>query len=48
MPVKSDDIGIEGGIVPTCFKITKDVRNKYIISHLAWDLGILDYLAECL
>ena len=28
------------------FKATKDIRDKYILSRLAWDLGILDELCE--
>lgn len=28
------------------FKATKDIRDKYVLSRLAWDLGILDELAE--
>jgi hypothetical protein len=27
-------------------KATKDIRDKYILSRLAFDLGILDELAE--
>ena len=28
------------------FKATKDIRDKYVLSRLAWDLGILDELCE--
>ena len=28
------------------FKATKDIRDKYVLSRLAWDLGILEELAE--
>ncbi|MGM9684264.1 MAG: sn-glycerol-1-phosphate dehydrogenase, partial [Eubacteriales bacterium] len=30
------------------FRVTKDIRDKYILSRLAWDLGILDELCEVL
>ena len=30
------------------FKATKDIRDKYVLSRLAWDLGILDELSEML
>ena len=30
------------------FKATKDIRDKYVLSRLAWDLGILDELAQTL
>lgn len=32
----------------TTFKATKDIRDKYVLSRLAWDLGILDELCETL
>ena len=28
------------------FKATKDIRDKYVLSRLAWDLGILEELSE--
>ena len=28
------------------FKTTKDIRDKYVLSRLAWDLGILDELTQ--
>ena len=48
MPTKCSDIGIEENMLSVYFKITKDIRNKYILSHLAWDIGVLDELAESL
>lgn len=40
------------GVDPECakrtFKATKDIRDKYVLSRLAWDLGILDELAQTL
>ena len=30
------------------FQATKDIRDKYVLSRLAWDLGILDDLCELL
>lgn len=48
MPISCSDIGISEDTLKTTFKATKDIRNKYIISHLAWDLGLLDYLSEIL
>jgi len=35
-------IGIDEGLLPTVFRATKDIRDKYVLSRLAWDLGILD------
>ncbi len=30
------------------FKATKDIRDKYVLSRLAWDLGVLEELAQTL
>lgn len=48
LPLKSEEIGIEKSILPMTFKATKDIRDKYILSRLAWDLGIIDEMAESL
>ena len=48
MPLSCGEIGIDDGTLGTSFKATKDIRNKYILSHLAWDLGLLDFLCEIL
>lgn len=37
-------IGIDEGLLPTVFRATKDIRDKYVLSRLAWDLGVLDEL----
>ncbi len=41
-PKRLEDIGISQELLPTIFKATKDIRDKYVLSRLAWDLGILD------
>ena len=28
------------------FRATKDIRDKYVLSRLAWDLGVLDEMCE--
>ena len=38
-------IGVDTQCARTTFKATKDIRDKYVLSRLAWDLGILDELA---
>ena len=35
-----------GGDVPLVFRITKDIRDKYILSALAFDMGVLDGLCK--
>ena len=39
-------IGVDAECAKMTFKTTKDIRDKYVLSRLAWDLGILDELAE--
>lgn len=39
-------IGVDTECAKTTFKATKDIRDKYVLSRLAWDLGILDDLAD--
>lgn len=40
------DIGVEEELVPMIFRCTKDIRDKYVLSRLCWDLGILDQITE--
>lgn len=39
-------LGVDQACARMTFKATKDIRDKYVLSRLAWDLGILDELAE--
>lgn len=41
-------INADTQMVRKTFLATKDVRDKYVLSRLAWDLGILDELCELL
>ena len=41
-PKTCDEIGISSDIMPMTFKASKDIRDKYVLSRLCWDLGILD------
>lgn len=45
-PVTAGEMGMEEELLPLCFKATKDIRDKYVLSRLAWDLGLLDEMAE--
>jgi len=36
------DIGVEEAMLPVIFKATKDIRDKYVLSRLLWDLGVID------
>jgi len=44
-PVFPEDIGVSENETPVCFKATKDIRDKYILSSLAFDLGVLNELS---
>ena len=41
-------IGVDHQTAKMTFKATKDIRDKYVLSRLAWDLGVLDDLCELL
>lgn len=45
-PVSLADIGIDNALLPQIFSATKDIRNKYCLSFLAWDLGLTDELLK--
>jgi glycerol-1-phosphate dehydrogenase [NAD(P)+] len=38
-------LGVDTDCARTTFMATKDIRDKYVLSRLAWDLGILDEFA---
>ncbi len=37
-------LGVDANCARITFRATKDIRDKYVLSRLAWDLGILDEL----
>ncbi len=41
-------IDVDSNCARMTFKVTKDIRDKYVLSRLAWDLGLLDELCELL
>ena len=41
-------IGVDSEAARVTFRASKDIRDKYVLSRLAWDLGILDELCESL
>lgn len=44
IPKALSQIGTADAMLPVIFSATKDIRDKYVLSRLAWDLGILDEL----
>jgi glycerol-1-phosphate dehydrogenase [NAD(P)+] len=45
-PKSMEEIGMDPSILPMTFKATKDIRDKYILPRLFWDLGVLDEICE--
>lgn len=41
-PKCPEDIGLNSTILPMTFKASKDIRDKYVLPRLCWDLGIID------
>ena len=41
-------LNIDSEVAKMTFQATKDIRDKYVLSRLAWDLGIMDELCELL
>ncbi len=41
-------IGVDSQTAKRTFRATKDIRDKYVLSRLAWDLGVLDDLCALL
>ncbi len=48
MPMTPEAMGMEPGCGARTFRATKDIRDKYVLSRLAWDLGVLEELCEVL
>ena len=42
LPKSMKEIGIDEKILPMTFKATKDIRDKYVLSRLCWDLGVIE------
>ena len=42
LPETPEQIGIDADIVPVTLAATKDIRDKYVLSRLIWDLGLTD------
>lgn len=42
LPKTLSALGTDDGLLPLVFAATKDIRDKYVLSRLCWDLGILN------
>lgn len=43
-PRKLSDLGTDDALLPQIFAATRDIRDKYVLSRLCWDLGITEEL----
>lgn len=46
LPKKLSQIGLDDNILKDTFVATKDIRDKYVLSRLVWDLGLLDTIID--
>ena len=44
-PKSVEEIGLPKEILPMTLRCTKDIRDKYILPRIFWDLGVLDEVA---
>ena len=42
MPTFCEEIGVDKSLMKMSFMSTKDMRDKYVLSRLMWDLGVLE------
>lgn len=47
-PKNIEEIGIDKAILPMTFEATKDIRDKYVLSRLCHDLGIMNVAQSAL
>lgn len=46
MPKSMAEIGIDESLLPATFKAAKDIRDKYVLPRLCFDLGIIEDIVE--
>lgn len=46
LPKTPKEIGIDEKILQKTFCFTKDIRDKYVLSRLCWDLGIIEEITK--
>ncbi len=45
-PVSGKELGLSGNELREAFLMAKDIRDKYVLGRLLWDLGILEEFAD--
>ena len=46
LPKTPGEAGIDDSILPATVKVAGDIRDKYVLSRLLWDLGMADEIAD--
>ena len=46
LPKSPTEIGTDKELLPVIFCASKDIRDKYVLSRLLFDLGVLDEFAQ--
>ena len=46
LPKSPTEIGTDKELLPDVFRASKDIRDKYVLSRLLWDLGLIDEFAR--
>lgn len=46
IPTDFKEAGMNRDLLPEIFCATKDIRDKYVLSRLLWDLGVIDEFAK--
>lgn len=46
LPTTADGIGVTRGELREAFIMAKDIRDKYVLGRLLWDLGLLEEVAD--
>lgn len=45
-PKTLSEIGVSEDMLPVIFQATKDIRDKYVLSRLCWDLGVMEEITK--
>ena len=47
-PKTLEEIGLDSAMLPPYFQVAKDMRDKYVLSRLVWELDIMDEICTML
>lgn len=48
IPTEASALGVDTQTLRQSFRATKDIRDKYVLSRLCWDLGVLEDMCQSL